>query len=252
MVGRVQGKNVPVGITHTVRNYAVTVIVLNVVLTFVFGASLDINNYAHIGGLIAGALLGCVLPPLRSIGGRDHGIVEKIVLWGAIAFSAVALLFAVLNLAAAIMHPPPAHRVGTPVGGRLGSDRALARGIAPETLEVVEGPLAGEEDVRDHGVEVGACPRRVLEPGDRERAHPVRLADVGDTVSDGTNLTVGVALADHEIVGDGRLAADVEDDHVTRLLVGGGGGDDAGQFGGGHPIRIMHRPDSGGTSLSLR
>ena len=35
MLGRVQGKNVPVGITHTVRNYAVTVIVLNVVLTFV-------------------------------------------------------------------------------------------------------------------------------------------------------------------------------------------------------------------------
>ena len=38
MLGRVQGKNVPVGITHTVRNYAVTVIVLNVALTFVFGA----------------------------------------------------------------------------------------------------------------------------------------------------------------------------------------------------------------------
>ena len=107
MVGRVQGKNVPVGITHTVRNYAVTVIVLNVVLTFVFGVSLDINNYAHIGGLIAGALLGLVLPPLRSIGGRDHGIVESILLWGAIAVSAVALLFAVFNLAGAIMHPLP-------------------------------------------------------------------------------------------------------------------------------------------------
>ena len=98
MVGRVQGKNVPVGITHTVRNYAVTVIVLNVVLTFVFGPSLDINNYAHIGGLMPGALLGCVLPPIMSIGGRDHRVVEKVVLWGAIAFSAVALLFAVLNL----------------------------------------------------------------------------------------------------------------------------------------------------------
>jgi membrane associated rhomboid family serine protease len=107
MVGRVQGKNVPVGITHTVRNYAVTVIVLNVVLTFVFGPSLDINNYAHIGGLACGALLGCILPPIMSIGGRDHRIAEKIVLWGAIAFSAVALLFALINLAAAIMHPLP-------------------------------------------------------------------------------------------------------------------------------------------------
>lgn len=105
MLGRVQGKNVPVGITHTVRNYAVTVIVLNVVLTFVFGASVDINNYAHIGGLICGALLGCVVPPIMSIGGRDHMLIEKIVLWGAIAFSAVALLFAVLNLSAAALHP---------------------------------------------------------------------------------------------------------------------------------------------------
>jgi membrane associated rhomboid family serine protease len=105
MVGRVQGKGVPVGIAHTVRNYAVTVIVLNVVLTFVFGVSLDINNYAHIGGLITGALLGCFLPPLRSIGGRDPGIVERVVLWGAIAFGAVAMLFALFNLATAIMHP---------------------------------------------------------------------------------------------------------------------------------------------------
>ena len=75
-------------------------------LTFVFGQSVDINNYAHIGGLIAGALLGCFLPPLMSIGGRDHLVVERIVLWGAIAFSAVALLFAVINLTGAIVHPP--------------------------------------------------------------------------------------------------------------------------------------------------
>ncbi|MFI5061397.1 MAG: rhomboid family intramembrane serine protease, partial [Actinomycetales bacterium] len=90
-----------------VRNYAVTVIVLNVVLTFVFGPSLDINNYAHIGGLACGALLGFILPPIMSIGGRDHRVVEKVVLWGAIGFSAVAVLFALLNLAAAIVHPPP-------------------------------------------------------------------------------------------------------------------------------------------------
>jgi membrane associated rhomboid family serine protease len=108
MVGRIQGKNVPVGITHTVRNYAVTVIVLNVVLTFVFGPTLDINNYAHIGGLLCGALLGCVLPPIRSIGGRDHQIAEKAVLWGAIAFSAVAIVFTLINLATSIVHPLPA------------------------------------------------------------------------------------------------------------------------------------------------
>jgi membrane associated rhomboid family serine protease len=107
MVGRIQGKNVPVGITHTVRNYAVTVIVLNVVLTFVFGGSLGVNNYAHIGGLIVGALLGCILPPIMSIGGRDHMLVEKVVLWAPIAFSAVALLFALINLTSAIIHPLP-------------------------------------------------------------------------------------------------------------------------------------------------
>jgi membrane associated rhomboid family serine protease len=106
MVGRVQGKNVPVGITHTVRNYAVTVIVLNVVLTFVFGGSLGVNNYAHLGGLIVGALMGCILPPIMSIGGRDHMLVEKVVLWGAIAFSSVALVFALINLTTAIMHAP--------------------------------------------------------------------------------------------------------------------------------------------------
>jgi membrane associated rhomboid family serine protease len=107
MLGRIQGKSVPVGIAHTVRNYAVTVIVLNVALTFLIGASGDINNYAHIGGLICGAALGAVIPPIRSIGGRDPSTVEKIVLWAAIAFSAVALLFAVANLASAVMHGVP-------------------------------------------------------------------------------------------------------------------------------------------------
>ena len=60
-----------------------------------------------LAALPAGALLGCILPPIMSIGGRDHRIAEKIVLWGAIAFSGVALLFALINLAAAIMHPLP-------------------------------------------------------------------------------------------------------------------------------------------------
>jgi membrane associated rhomboid family serine protease len=107
MVGRVQGKKVPVGISHTVRNYAVTVIVLNVALTFLFSSSEDINNYAHIGGLLAGAVLGLFIPPMAAIGGKDLGIVERCLLWASIAFSAVAIVFALLNLDAVVMHGVP-------------------------------------------------------------------------------------------------------------------------------------------------
>jgi uncharacterized membrane protein YjfL (UPF0719 family) len=77
----------------------------------VFGGSLGVNNYAHIGGLIVGALLGCILPPIMSIGGRDHMLVEKVVLWSSIAFSAVALVFALINLTTTLVHPLP------PLGG---------------------------------------------------------------------------------------------------------------------------------------
>jgi membrane associated rhomboid family serine protease len=108
MVGRVQGKKIPVGISHTVRNYAVTVIVLNVALTFLFSSSEDINNYAHIGGLLCGALLGLFLPPLASIGGKDLGLAERILLWVSIGFSAIAIVFALLNLDAVVMHGLPA------------------------------------------------------------------------------------------------------------------------------------------------
>ncbi|HEY6470643.1 MAG TPA: rhomboid family intramembrane serine protease [Candidatus Dormibacteraeota bacterium] len=107
MVGRVQGKKIPVGISHTVRNYAVTVIVLNVALTFLFSSSDDINNYAHVGGLLCGAVLGLFLPPVAAIGGKDLGLAERILLWGAIGFSAVAIVFALLNLDATVMNGVP-------------------------------------------------------------------------------------------------------------------------------------------------
>jgi hypothetical protein len=84
----------------------VTVIVLNVALTFLFSATGDINNYAHIGGLITGAALGAALPPLAAVGGKDLGIIERCVLWAAIAFSAVALAVAVANLVSAIHGVP--------------------------------------------------------------------------------------------------------------------------------------------------
>ena len=125
-----QGKNVPVGITHTVRNYAVTVIVLNVVLTFVFGPTLDINNYAHLGGL-AGRRCGLILPPIMSIGGRDHRSSRSRAL-GPIAFSAVWLLLAVLQ-PHHHDHPPATtvRRIANRAAATVRSV-AVARGIAPQ------------------------------------------------------------------------------------------------------------------------
>ena len=70
MVGRVQGKNVPVGITHTVRNYAVTVIVLNVVLTLRVQATRSTSTTTRtLAGSSPARCSGCVFPPLMSIGG---------------------------------------------------------------------------------------------------------------------------------------------------------------------------------------
>ena len=62
----------------------------------------------------------------------------------------------------------------------------------------------------------------------RERAHPDPPAGLLDAVGDGTNLPVGVTLADHEEIGDGGLATEVDGDHVARLPVGGGRGDQGG------------------------
>jgi membrane associated rhomboid family serine protease len=102
MLGRVQGRDVPVGIAHGVRNYAVIVIVLNVVFGFsggLFAGGATVNNWVHGGSLVAGALVGLVLPPVQRIGGRDLTQVERIVLGAAIAAGALALILAAYNIA---------------------------------------------------------------------------------------------------------------------------------------------------------
>lgn len=95
VMGRVQGRDVPVGVAATVRNYAIIVIAINVVFGFVFGG---INNIVNIGGLIAGAALGLVLPPLQRIGGRDLAEWERYGLYIVLLFGSVAVSFAVGNL----------------------------------------------------------------------------------------------------------------------------------------------------------
>lgn len=96
VMGRVQGRDVPAGVATSVRTYAIIVIALNVVFAFLFSGGA--NNFVHIGGVIAGVLLGLVLPPLRRIGGRDLATWEQGALYGVLGLTAVALIVAVANL----------------------------------------------------------------------------------------------------------------------------------------------------------
>jgi ABC-type branched-subunit amino acid transport system permease subunit len=102
MLGRFQGRDVPVGIAHSIRNYAVIVIGLNILFGFFF---VGVNNFAHLGGVLAGAALAIVVPPLQHIGGRDLNNVEKAALGAVIAAAAVALVIAFIHVASAVASP---------------------------------------------------------------------------------------------------------------------------------------------------
>jgi len=95
MLGRVQGRSVPVGIAFGIRRYSFTVIVLTIGFGFLFP---NVNNFAHVGGLLAGVVLGAVLPPLRRVGGRDISPLERGALAGVVGAGGLALVFAIANL----------------------------------------------------------------------------------------------------------------------------------------------------------
>jgi membrane associated rhomboid family serine protease len=89
MLGRVQGRDVPVGVVASIRQYAVSVILLNVFIGFLLSNS--INNFAHGGGFLGGVLLGLVLPPRAGVGGRELRRWERAALAVVVAAGAVAL-----------------------------------------------------------------------------------------------------------------------------------------------------------------
>ena len=91
MLGRVQGKNVPVGFGDAIRRMAGTNIVFILIYSFAL-INAGIAVQAHIGGFIGGALLGLVVPPLQRVGGRDLHVVEKAALGAVLAGAAVALV----------------------------------------------------------------------------------------------------------------------------------------------------------------
>ena len=95
VMGRVQGRNVPAGVAAQMRTYAIIVIAINVALGFLAGG---VNNWVHLGGVIAGALMGLVIPPLQRIGGRDLAVWEQGALVGVLFVGAIAVAVALANL----------------------------------------------------------------------------------------------------------------------------------------------------------
>ena len=105
VIGRVQGRDVPAGLAHAMRQYAITYAVMVVVFGFLVP---NVDNVAHVGGFVVGAITGLLLPPLRGVGGRDLHRAEQGAVYALYAAAAVAVLVAAVNLA------------GMVNGGRIG------------------------------------------------------------------------------------------------------------------------------------
>jgi rhomboid protease GluP len=99
MLGRTQGRDVPVGVVASLRQYAITFVVLTMLIGFFVSS---VNNYAHVGGFLSGVLVGLVLPPQASVGGRALRGWERAVLGGAVVAGAVALGLAAHNVLQAV------------------------------------------------------------------------------------------------------------------------------------------------------
>lgn len=94
-IGRVQGRNVPAGLARALRQGVLFSLVLTVILGFTVNG---INNYAHLGGFVSGAVIGLVFPPVRAVGGKDLAMWQRVALIAVMVVSAVALLFAIANI----------------------------------------------------------------------------------------------------------------------------------------------------------
>ena len=117
LMGMVQGKNVPVGLASSIRSNMGKNLIFVIVFWFFLGST--VNNYAHGGGVAAGAALACILPPLASIGGRDLRIWERLLIYVLIAAAAIALLIDLAHLLPLIVGTSPAPPVDVRTVGRV-------------------------------------------------------------------------------------------------------------------------------------
>jgi hypothetical protein len=104
-MGRVQSHELPAGLTHALRRGVLISLFMTIVIGFTFSGYID--NYAHLGGFAAGAVIGLVIPPVRAVGGRDLAPWQKGALIAVLAVGAVAMLLAVINLGQFLASNPP-------------------------------------------------------------------------------------------------------------------------------------------------
>jgi membrane associated rhomboid family serine protease len=88
MLGRVQGRNVPVGIASSIRSYAISYSIFVIVLSLFVP---NVNNWVHAGGFLAGVLVGLVVGPVEAVGGRRLRLAERGVLLAVIAVAVLAV-----------------------------------------------------------------------------------------------------------------------------------------------------------------
>ncbi|HEV3123161.1 MAG TPA: rhomboid family intramembrane serine protease [Candidatus Dormibacteraeota bacterium] len=102
MLGRVQGKSVPVGLSGSIRQYVLIIVVLNLFIGF---SLQGVNNYAHIGGFATGAALGLILPPVEAVGGRRLRTAEQAAIIALVAAAVLALGFGAQHIADVLSQP---------------------------------------------------------------------------------------------------------------------------------------------------
>lgn len=88
--------------------------------------------------------------------------------------------------------------------------------------------------MHDHTRVIEDNPGAFVVSGDAQWTHAVGLGLLHDGVRDRSNLPVGVAFADDEIVSDRRLLADVDPNDLSGLLVCSRVRDEPAQLKGSH------------------
>lgn len=95
MLGRVQGSFLPQQFISSVRTQAVLWAVFNIAFGFTVT---NINNWAHIGGVISGIVIGVIASPLRALGGRGTPKIVVMASIGAAAITVICLGFVAQQL----------------------------------------------------------------------------------------------------------------------------------------------------------